>query len=138
MRCGCMPCDFMTHYAVVSRGETAAVVTPRAMSFHPIPYMRARRSLVVATHAVILFVAGEAAFPVPFGHEPVAQRAPCIRMVTWHPRVVTGDAVVPLMAGETGLPALPCLIEVQIRRSAVKLHPIPLVGFRPRKWYLSL
>ena len=67
-----MPCDFMTHYAVVSRGETAAVVTPHTMSLDPIPYMRAGRGLVVATHAEILLVAGEAAFPVPFGHEPMA------------------------------------------------------------------
>lgn len=89
--------------------------------------MRARRGLVVATHTIILLVAREAALPVPFGHEPVAQRAPGVRMVTRHPGVVTGDAVVPLVAGKTGLPALPCLIDVQIGRCAVKFYPIPFV-----------
>lgn len=138
MRRGCMPGDFMTHYAVVSRGETAAVMTPRAMSLYPIPYMRARRSLVVATHAVILLVTGEAALPVPFGHEPVAERAPGVRMVTRHPRVVTGNAVVPLMAGKTGLPALSRLVDVQVCRCAVKFDPIPFVGFRPWKRYFPL
>ncbi|HUI67647.1 MAG TPA: hypothetical protein VL087_05515 [Nitrospirota bacterium] len=105
------------------------------MSLQPIPYMRARLSLVVATHAKILLVAGEAAFPVPLSHEPVAQRAPGIRMVTRHPGVVTGNAVAPLVAGETGLPALPRLIEIQTGRCAVKLHPIPFVGFRSWKRY---
>ncbi len=108
------------------------------MSLHPIPYVRTRRGLIVASHAKILFVAGEAAFPVPFGHEPVAQRAPGVRMVTRHPGVVTGNAVAPLVAGKTGLPALPRLIDVQIGRCAVKFYPIPLVGVRSGKRDLSL
>ena len=113
-------------------------MTPRTMSFHPIPYMRARRGLVVTTHAKVLLVAGEAAFSVPFGHEPVAQRAPGVRMVTRHPGVVTGNAVVPLVAGETGLPALPSLVDVQISRCAVIFDPISFVGVRSRKRDLSL
>jgi len=113
-------------------------MTPRTMPFHPIPYMRARRGLVVTTHAKVLLVAGEAAFSVPFGHEPVAQRAPGVRMVTRHPGVVTGDAVVPLVAGETGLPALPSFIDIEIGRCAVKFDPIPFVGVRPGKRDLPL
>ena len=138
MRRGRMQRDLMAHHAVISRRKTGAVMAPRAMPFHPVPGMRARRGLVMAANAVILPVARHAALPVPFGHEPVAQRAPGVRVVARHPRVVTGNAVVPFVAGKAGLSVLPRLIDVQIGRCAVILYPVPPVRVRPGERYFPL
>ncbi len=100
MRRGRMPGDFVAHYAVVSRCKTATVMAPCAMSFEPVPDMGPRRGLVVASHAKILLVARQAALAVPFSHEPVAQCAPGVRVVAWHPGIMTGNAIVPLVTGE--------------------------------------
>jgi hypothetical protein len=138
MRRGCMQGDFMAHHAVISRRKTGAVMTPRAMPFHPVTGMRTRRGLVMAANAVIWPMARHAALPVPFGHKPVAQRAPGVRVVARHPRVVAGNAVVPLVASKAGLSVLPRLIDVQIGRCAVMLYPVPPVGVRPGERYFPL
>ena len=126
-----MPGDFVAHHAVVGRRKTAAVMTPHAMLTDPVPDMGARHGLVVAPHAKVLLMTCHAALAVPFRHEPVAQRAPGVRMVARLPRVMTGNAIVPLVTGDTGFSALPRLIEVQIGRRAMEFDPVRLVRIRP-------
>ena len=101
------------------------------MPFEPVPDMGPRLGLVVASNAKVLLMTCHAALAVAFRHEPVAQRAPGVRMVARLPRVMTGNAIIPLVTGETGFPALARLIEVQIGRCAMKLDPVPLVRIRP-------
>ena len=88
----------------------------------------------MATNTEILPMAGQTTFPVPFGHEAMAQCAPGVGMVPRRPGVMACDAVILPMAGEAGL--LACA-EVQTGCSAVELDPAALVGIGPGKGNLA-
>ena len=93
---------FVADHAIVLRRDTETEMAPVAVPVAPVPPVRARGGLVVAAHAVVLPMAGEAALAVAGRHEAVAQRAPGMVVITGLDGIVALDAVVALVAGITG------------------------------------
>jgi hypothetical protein len=132
-------CCFVAYNAVVSRNTaSAAEMTPGAVPIQPIADMRAWRSLIMASHAVILPMTGKAPLTITAGHKTVAQRSPSIRVIARHLGGMAGNAVVSFMADHAGFIALPCIAQVQIRSCAVIHDPVSPVRIRPGKRYLAL
>jgi len=107
-------------------------VAPRTVQNDPVARVASRRGLVVTAHAEVLPVADEAAVPVPFSHEAVGARPPCVVMVTRHLYVVTGDAIGLFMADETGIPRIS---QTHVCGSAMILKPVPCMRLRPWKGF---
>lgn len=128
--------------AVVRRGRPAVEMAPRAVRRavrraglgNGVPsssQVGARRCFVVAGNAVVLPVAVLAALAVRRGREPVAARAPEARVVLRKVRGMALDAVVPAVAGEAGLAALPRAAAGERYGPAVVPQPVAPVGVRP-------
>ena len=131
-----MDCLPVADRAGPCNGISGPEMTFGTMPGAPIPGMAPRSRLIVAADAEVLPVAGQAALPVPLGHEPVAERSPGVRMVPGQTRVVTDDAVVLFMAHETGFAGPPRFVDVQVRRCSMKLDPVTAMRIGPGKGYL--
>ena len=119
-------------YTTAAAGNLPEGVTRRA-----VPARRpsrcivaARRRFIVAADAVVLAMAIQAAIPVHAGSDTMSQCSPEVRMVLRHRLAVTGDAVVLLVARETGRAGLTRLIDVHLRMDAVVPRPVSPVRGR--------
>ncbi len=117
----------MADHAVVCRRQSRTEVTPRAMPGYPVADVAPRCCLIMAANAEILTVADQAPFAVSFCHETVAERAPGIRMVARHTRIVTGNAVCLFVTGKAVIAQDSRTVYDGIHGPAVVFKPVALV-----------
>jgi hypothetical protein len=121
VRCRRVQGPLVADNAVVSRSKAGIIMAPGTMQIDPVAGVAPRRGLVMAAHAKVLLMTGEASVPAPLSHETVGARPPGVVMVTGQLHIVTGDAVGLLVADKTGV--LP-VEHVYVRGPAMILKPV--------------
>src|SRR5512144_381358 len=106
------------------------------MTGDPVSDMAARRRLTVAPDAEVLLMTRHAPLAVSFGHEPVGQGPPCVRMVSRHARVVAGNAIRFFVTDKAIVAERSLGVHERLHGPAVVFEPVCRMRSRLGKAYL--